>query len=166
MTDVGHSTQSNQVPYGRHAKSEAVATAQSPASTPRFEIHAITDLSYPMAHCRIPVIDHIAVDNVGEELRGAVLQLEVTSAGGSHGGPKEIHLDLAAHAPTILRDVALLLDPASMLAVDEPRPGIIRAALRDAGGAVRAEADKDVTIIVGPLRQTTHSSWPEMLTFR
>ncbi|WP_200900693.1 hypothetical protein [Mycolicibacter heraklionensis] len=124
MPDADHSAQPDQVPYGRHAKLEPaamapLADAQAPVSGPRIEIHAVTDLSYPMAHCRIPVIDHITVD----ELRGAVLHLDVTSADGSHGGPKEIHLDLAAHAPTILRDVALLLDPASMLAVDEPRPG-------------------------------------------
>ncbi|WP_237160384.1 DUF3320 domain-containing protein [Mycolicibacter engbaekii] len=154
MTDANHSAQQDQAPYGRHAKAEPadverLAGTQSPGTGPRMEIHAVTDLSYPMANCRIPVIDHVAIDNVVDELRGAVLQLEVTSADGSHGGPKEIHLDLAAHAPTVLRDVALLLDPASMLGVDEPRPGTIRAVLRDAHGAVRAEAEKDVTILAG-----------------
>ncbi|WP_276759737.1 DUF3320 domain-containing protein [Mycolicibacter arupensis] len=154
MTDADHSVLSDHVPYGRHAKpepdgAESLAEAPSPAAGPRIEIHAVTDLSYPMAHCRIPVIDHLAIDNAGDELRGAVLQLEVTSADGSHGGPKEIHADLAAHAPTTLRGVALLLDPASMLAVDEPRPGTIRAVLRDAAGTVRAEVTKDVTILAG-----------------
>lgn len=154
MTDADHSAQPRQVPYGRHAKAEPVdvaslAQAQSTAAGPRIEIHAVTDLSYPMAHCRIPVIDHISVDNAGDELRGAVLHLEVTSADGSHGGPKEIHLDLAAHAPTLLRDVALLLAPASMLAVDDPRPGTIRAVLTDAEGRERAQAEKDVTILAG-----------------
>jgi len=154
VTDADHSAQPDQAPHGRHAKVEPadverLAGAQSPAAGPRIEIHAVTDLSYPMAQCRIPVIDHLAIDNVGDELRGAVLQLEVTSADGSHGGPKEIHADLAAHAPTTLRGVALLLDPASMLAVDEPRPGTIRAVLRDAAGTVRAEVTKDVTILAG-----------------
>lgn len=145
---------SAQVPYGRHAKPEPddaapLTEAPAPVASPRIEIHAVTDLSYPMAHCRIPVIDHIAIDNAGEELRGAVLQLEVTSAGGSHGGPKEMHVDLAAHAPTTLRDVALLLNPASMLAVDDPRPGAIRAVLTDAAGRELARAEKDVTILAG-----------------
>ncbi|WP_024442652.1 DUF3320 domain-containing protein [Mycobacterium sp. UM_WGJ] len=154
MTDADHRAQPAEAPYGRHAKVEpadvdSLAEAKTPAIGPSIEIHAVTDLSYPMAHCRIPVIDHLAVDNAGDELRGAVLQLEVTSADGSHGGPKEIHLDLAAHSPTILRDVALLLDPASMLAADEPRPGTIRAVLRDVHGSVRAEAEKDVTILAG-----------------
>lgn len=30
---------------------------------PRIDIAAIPDLSYAMAHCRIPVIDHITIDN-------------------------------------------------------------------------------------------------------
>lgn len=131
--------------HGRHAKPEPLASA---AEAPRIEIHAVTDLSYPMAHCRIPVIDHIAVANHGEELRGAVLQLEVIGAGGAQGS-NELHLDLAGHAPTVLRDAALLLDPAAMLAVDDPRPGTIRAVLRDADGTVRAQADKDVTVLAG-----------------
>lgn len=154
MTEAVYGEQLNQTPYGRHAKPESVdaaplATVPPPVTPPRIEIHAVTDLSYPMAHCRIPVIDHIVVDNAGEELRGAVLQLDVTSADGSHGGPQEIHLDLAAHAPTILRDVALLLDPASMLAVDDPRPGTIRAVLTDTTGRELARAENDVTILAG-----------------
>lgn len=154
MTDADHSALPGRGPYGRHAKPEPdefepLTEAQLLTTGPRIEIHAVTDLSYPMAHCRIPVIDHISVDNAGDELRGAVIHLDVTSADGSHGGPKEIHLDLAAHAPTVLRDAALLLDPASMLAVEEPRPGVIRAVLCDAHGTVWAEAEKDVTILAG-----------------
>ncbi|OBH18484.1 DUF3320 domain-containing protein [Mycolicibacter sinensis] len=143
MTAADHDASATS--HGRHAKPEPLASA---AEAPRIEIHAVTDLSYPMAHCRIPVIDHIAVTNHGEELRGAVLQLEVTSAGGTQGS-NELHLDLAGHAPTVLRDAALLLDPAAMLAVDDPRPGTIRAVLRDADGTVRAQADKDVTVLAG-----------------
>lgn len=149
MTDLDHSARPDQVSHGRRAKPEPLVAGQPGPQAPSIEIHAVTDLSYPMAHCRIPVVDHIAVDNLGDELRGAVLHLEVMSANGSHGGPKEIHLDLAAHAPTLLRDVALLLDPASMLAVDEPRPGTIRAVLTDAAGRELARAEKDVTILAG-----------------
>jgi hypothetical protein len=128
---------------GRHE----TPPAPDDASAPRLEIHAIADLSYPMAYCQIPVIDHVTVDNAGEEMRGAVVEIDVVSADGSHGGPREVHLDLAAHKPTTLRDVDLMLDPASMLTVGEPRPGAIRTVLRDAQGAVRAEASKNVTIL-------------------
>lgn len=120
---------------------------ETAAEAPRIAIHAVADLSYPMAHCRVPVIDHITVDNAGGELRGAVLQLDVMSADGAHGESSEIHLDLAAHAPTSLRDVNLLLDPAAMLAVDETRPGAIRATLRDAAGMTLAKESHDVTIL-------------------
>ena len=102
-----------------------------------------------MAHCRIPVVDHITIDGIGSDVRGAVLQVDVVSAAGSHGGPRELHADLAAAKPTILRDVNLALDPASMLTVEDQRPGIIQAVLRDATGTVIAEG-----------RRRTSTSWP------
>jgi hypothetical protein len=119
----------------------------APKATPRIQIHAVADLSYPMAHCRIPVIDHISVDNTDIDLRSAVVEVDVISAAGSHGGPREVFVDLAPQKPTILRDVGLKLDPAVMLQVDEQRPGAIRVVLRDAAGFQLAESLKDVNIL-------------------
>ena len=113
------------------------------------EISAVTDLSYAMAHCRIPVIDHITVRNAGAGQHGAVLEVDVVSAEGSHGGPREIHLDLAAGGITVSRGVDLQLDPGSMLRVDEQCPGKIRAVLRDAAGNLLGEGAVDVTILAG-----------------
>jgi hypothetical protein len=118
---------------------------QTPAA--RIEIHAISDLSYPMAHCRIPVVDHVTIDGIDDELRSAVLEVDVVSAEGSHGGPLELHVDVAAAKPTILRDINLALDPTSMLTVEDQRPGGIVAILRDATGKVIAEASKNVNIL-------------------
>jgi hypothetical protein len=118
-----------------------------PVDAPRIEIHAMSDLSYPMAHCRIPVIDHITIHNTGADLRGAVVEVDVVSALGSHGGPQEIYVDLGANKPTILRDVDLKLDPAAMLRVDEQSPGGIRVVLRDAAGALVSEAVSDVNVL-------------------
>ncbi|RDH77069.1 DUF3320 domain-containing protein [Mycolicibacterium moriokaense] len=117
------------------------------AGAPRIDISAVSDLSYAMAHCRIPVIDHITVDEVSSDLYGAVIEVDVVSAAGSHGGPREIHLDLVANKPTTASNVDLKLEPASMLAVDEQTPGDIRVVLRDATGQVRAEAAKNVNIL-------------------
>ncbi|MBB2769117.1 UNVERIFIED_ORG: hypothetical protein GGE11_000012 [Mycolicibacterium obuense] len=121
----------------------------SAVGAPRIGIQAVTDLSYPMAHCRIPVIDHITVENAEADVRSAVLEVDVVSANGSHGGPQEIFLDLAPNKPTILRNVELKLDPASMLHVDEQSPGVIRAVLRDGGGNALAEETNDVNILAG-----------------
>ncbi|WP_445166987.1 DUF3320 domain-containing protein [Mycolicibacterium sp. Dal123E01] len=138
---------------GKHALAPEVVGAPSaampapPEDAPRIDIAAITDLSYAMAHCRIPVVDHITIDNIGGDQRGAVIEVDVVSADGSHGGPAEIHLDLLAHQPTVLRTVDLKLDPGSMLRVDEQRPGDIRVVLRDNTGAVVAEAAKEVNIL-------------------
>lgn len=125
----------------------AATVAPSRPTAPRIEIHAVTDLSYAMAHCLVPVIDHVTVDNAGAEVHGAVVEVDVVSAEGSHGGPREVYLDLAAHKPTVLRDVDLVLDPASMLRIDEQRPGVIRVVLRDAARKVLAETSKDVNIL-------------------
>lgn len=114
---------------------------------PRIKISAISDLSYAMAHCRIPVIDHITVDNTGGDRQGALIEVDVVSADGSHGGPAEIHLDLLAHQPTVLSAVDLKLDAASMLRVDEQRPGGIRVVLRDNAGDVLAETTRAVNIL-------------------
>ena len=126
---------------------EPQPTPPPPADAPRIDISAIADLSYAMAHCRIPVIDHITVDNTGGDRQGAVLEVDVVSAEGSHGGPAEIHLDLLAHQPTTLQTVDLKLDPASMWSVDEARPGDIRVVLRDSTGEILAETAKEVTIL-------------------
>jgi hypothetical protein len=139
-----------------------VASAEQPAPTEQaaapevsaplshsatIDITAIADLSYAMAHCRIPVIEQITVDNTGGDAHGAVLEIDVVSADGSHGGPREVHLDMGAHQQTVLREVNLKLDPASMLNVDEQRPGDIRAVLKNAAGEVLAEATKPVNIL-------------------
>jgi hypothetical protein len=125
----------------------STATAALAADAPRITISAIADLSYAMAHCRIPVIDHITVDNTGGDRQGAVIEVDVVSAEGSHGGPAEIHLDLLAHQPTVLSSVDLKLDPASMLRIGEQRPGDIRVTLRDNKGVVLADAAKEVNIL-------------------
>ena len=114
-----------------------------PGVGPRIEIAAVTDLSYAMAHCRIPVIESIVIDGATDSVRGAVVEVDVVSADGSHGGPREVNLDLAVNWPTVLRTVDLKLDPASMLNVDEQRPGAIRVVLRDGTGQVLGEAAQD-----------------------
>ncbi|MCB9409353.1 DUF3320 domain-containing protein [Mycolicibacterium sp.] len=118
-----------------------------PGVGPRIEIAAVTDLSYAMAHCRIPVIESIVIDGATDSVRGAVVEVDVVSADGSHGGPREVNLDLAVNRPTVLRTVDLKLDPASMLNVDEQRPGAIRVVLRDGTGQVLGEAAQDVTVL-------------------
>ncbi|MEN4447993.1 DUF3320 domain-containing protein [Mycobacterium sp. SM3041] len=126
------------------------AAAQLPEPGPQsatIQITAIADLSYAMAHCRIPVIEQITVDNTGGEAHGAVLEVDIVSADGSHGGPTELHLDLSAGQQTVLTEINLKLDPASMLSVDEQRPGEIRAVLKNAAGDILAAATKSVNIL-------------------
>lgn len=154
VAETMHKLKSEVSPIALTPPPTAQVVAPVPAPTPeptpdapRIDISAISDLSYAMAHCRIPVIDHITVDNTGGDLQGAVIEVDVVSAEGSHGGPAEIHLDLLAHQPTVLQTVDLKLDPASMWRVNEARPGDIRVILRDDSGEILAEAAKEVTIL-------------------
>ncbi|WP_307856858.1 DUF3320 domain-containing protein [Mycolicibacter acidiphilus] len=124
-----------------------MGTVDDNPGAPRITISAVTDLGYALAHCRIPVVHQITVENPGPARHGAVLDVEIVDATGPHGEPHQLHLDLAENQPTVLRDVNLTLDPASMLAVDEQRPGTIRATLRDNTGAELATAAVDVTIL-------------------
>lgn len=130
-----------------HGVANGAGSAGPGGPGPRIDISAVADLSYAMAHCRIPVIDHITVHNTGVDQRGAVLEVDVVSADGSHGGSREVHLDLAAYKPTVSRSVDLKLDPTSMLRVTDQRPGIIRAVLRNAQGDVIAQSANDVNIL-------------------
>ncbi|PPH07616.1 DUF3320 domain-containing protein [Rathayibacter sp. AY1H3] len=111
------------------------------------EIEAHDELSYAMANARIQPVTRITVRNRGEELRGASLDLEVRDANGSLGGPRTLRLDLAPGQDKSLENVALSLDPARMLAVEQRRPGVIRAVLRTEDGDSVAETSVAVTIL-------------------
>ena len=115
--------------------------------SPEIQISAVTDLSYAMAHCRIPVLDHVTVLNSGKDRSGAVLLVDVVYAEGPLGSPAEVHLDLAADKATVIRSVELRLDPASMLKVTAQVPGQIRVVLKDSLGVELARSVKDVNIL-------------------
>ncbi|HZL07487.1 MAG TPA: Swt1 family HEPN domain-containing protein, partial [Coriobacteriia bacterium] len=83
----------------------------------RIAISALPVLSYAMAHCKIAVVDEISVERRGPELRGASLELDITCAEGSLGGPKVLLLDLVVGQRTTLRGVDLVPDPARMLRI-------------------------------------------------
>ncbi|MGY4645719.1 DUF3320 domain-containing protein [Cellulomonas sp. URHB0016] len=123
------------------------ADPASPSGASTIRVSGLPVLSYAMAHCRVTVIDEIAVTHHGSDVRGASLEVEVTCAGGSLGGPKVLLLDVADGQTTSFRTVGLVLDPASMLAVDEQQPGRIVATLRDPSGLPLATTAKDVQVL-------------------
>ncbi|TFD05523.1 DUF3320 domain-containing protein [Cryobacterium sp. TMT1-66-1] len=118
-----------------------------PAATAHLTITSVPFLSYAMAHCRVPIVDEVVIENLGGEARGASLEVDVVTANGSLGGPKVLLADLGEKQSTVLRAIDLILDPARMLAVEEQRPGVIRATLRDSAGTTLAEASVDVTVL-------------------
>lgn len=110
-------------------------------------LSGIPVLSYAMAHCRVQVIDEIAVAHVGPDTRGATLEVDVVCAAGSLGGPRVLVLDLIDGRTTTLRAIDVVLDPARMLALDTQQPGRIVATLRDADGSTLAIASSDAQVL-------------------
>src|SRR5829696_1949206 len=101
-------------------------------------LEAARVLSYAMAHNGVPVVSRLTVDGVDADVPGARLRLAVADAAGPIGPPREILLDLAAGKPAVLTDLALRLDPAAMLRVEEQRPGTITATLAAGGRSAQA----------------------------
>lgn len=127
--------------------SAATATPTPTPTSATITIRSVPFLSYAMAHCRIPVVDEIVIENLAGETRGASLEVDVMSADGSLGGSKVLLIDLGDKQTTILRTVDLVLDPARMLGVDEQRPGLLRATLRNSSGGLLAGTSVDVEIL-------------------
>ncbi|WP_368496873.1 DUF4011 domain-containing protein [Herbiconiux sp. A18JL235] len=124
--------------------------ASAPASAPERVTLLLTTagvVSYAQANARLSALESVTITNPGPMLRAAALAIEATDAFGSLGTPTTTLIDLAEHATVTLSDLTLYLDPATMLAVDEQRPGRITARLTDTDGTTRAEASADVDVL-------------------
>jgi hypothetical protein len=82
-------------------------------------------LSYAAAHNRLAVINSVTITNDGPAIRGAVVRASAASALGSLTSPTEQYVDLAGHSSVTLTEIALRLDAAEMLLVEERRPASV-----------------------------------------
>ena len=105
------------------------------ATAVELRVAAKTLLSYAMAHNSIPIVDRVEIFNGGSARSGCTVSIEVRDGDGRIGSPHRQLVDLADSAVTVLKDLDLRLDPASMLQLDERRPGSI---------VVRVEYAEDV----------------------
>jgi len=110
-------------------------------------VSALPDLSYAHARNAIPVVDEVVIDYQGAELRGASVEVAAICDMGPLGDPRVVIVDLDGVTPASLRNADLLLDPARMLAVEHPTPGVVQVTLRDAEGTVIGSCDTDVTVL-------------------
>lgn len=104
-------------------------------------------LSYALAHNAVPVVDEVVIDYDGPEMRGASVEVAVTCALGPLGDPKVVIADFDGAAVTTLRNADLRVDPARMLAVDTPMPGLITVILRAPDGATVATYEARVDVL-------------------
>ena len=118
-----------------------------PAPTPESRSPRSPLLSYAHAHNAIPVVTSITIEHDGEELRGASLEVEVLCQLGLLGDPRVVIVDLDGAAPTILRNIDLLLDPARMFAVESPMPGAVVVTLRNSENEILSRQKTEVQIL-------------------
>ncbi len=108
-------------PTARSGQPTATATPPASASSARLSLDAVTELSYAMAHARIVPVQEVRVSYAGPELRGASLEIEASTAGGSLGAqgrdprPRARSQDAHGARPASL-------DPGPMLKVDTEQP--------------------------------------------
>lgn len=117
------------------------------AATVTLSVSTLPDLSYAHARNSIAIVDEVTIDYRGEEMRGASVEVEAISRLGSLGDPKVAIVDLDGTTPTRLRNTDLLLDPARMLAVENPVDGVVRVTLRSPSGNVLSYKDAEVTVL-------------------
>lgn len=113
----------------------------------RISIATIPILSYAHAHNSIPVVTSITIAHNDEELRGASLEVEVLCQLGPLGDPRIVMVDLDGSAPTVLRNVDLLLDPARMFAVESPMSGAVVVTLRNSDNEILSLQKTKVQIL-------------------
>src|SRR4051794_23702856 len=97
------------------------------------EITSTPVLSYALAHNRVPVVNRLALTTCGGAVRGAAVRLSVRDAEGPIAQGVELLVDLDEGRTTVLTDIALVIDPAAMLQVDDQRPGVIEVEVECAG---------------------------------
>lgn len=124
----------------REARSNKDVSATLRAST-------LPDVSYAHARNAIAIVDEVAVDYRGPELRGASVEIEAICRLGSLGDPKVVIVDLDGMSPTTLRNADLVLDPSRMLTIEHPTDGFVRVSLRDPSGAIIATQDTPITVL-------------------
>ncbi|MCS5713515.1 DUF4011 domain-containing protein [Herbiconiux sp. CPCC 205716] len=140
----------SRVPEGAGERETTATTA-----TARLELTTAGVVSYALANARLSALEAVTITNDGPARRGAALEIEATDAFGSLGAPSTTLIDLAEHATITLDERTLHLDPATMLAVDEQRPGRITARLSDADGTLIAQAAADVDVLAASQWRTT-----------
>jgi hypothetical protein len=91
------------------------------------ELAAVPVVSYAMAHNRVSVVTRLVLRNHGVDLRAVTVRLAVRDAEGGLSVPWQRLVDLPVHGEVRFEDVDLFLDPATMLQVEEQRPGTVIA---------------------------------------
>ena len=139
------------------ASSTAVSSTAEPAAVPLGVVAPVGSavtvclavvpvLSYAAAHNRLAVINSVTITNNGPAIRGAVVRASAASALGSLTSPTEQYVDLAGYSSVTLTEIALRLDAAQMLLVEERRPASVNIVI-ESDGVTLADAHAEVELL-------------------
>ncbi|MCZ2818614.1 DUF4011 domain-containing protein [Modestobacter sp. VKM Ac-2984] len=123
---------------------EGPAAASSPSVSVELTVSPV--VSYALAAHAVPVVSRLVLAGSASTLRGGVLRLSVRDAQGDLGPTVERLVDLEAGRSTVLDDVGLTLDPATLCQGQESRPGWVHVELA-AADQVLAEHRVPVTVL-------------------
>ncbi len=121
-------------------------TATTNVSAVRLRVTAKSVLSYAMAHNRVPIVDRIELHYTGPDVNGATVHVEVRDAHGLLSAPCTGLVDLTSGAVTVLQDVPVAVNPATMLQVEEQRPGTVVVRV-EKDGTLLGEHETDIQLL-------------------
>ncbi|KGH45629.1 DNA helicase [Modestobacter caceresii] len=124
--------------------SEGPAAASSPSVSVELRVSPV--VSYALAALAVPVVSRLTLAGSTSTVRGAALRLSVQDAQGELAPAVERLVDLEAGRTTVIDDVGLTLDPATLRQGGERRPGWVQVELA-AAGQVLAEHRVPVTVL-------------------
>lgn len=127
---------------------EATATSVATSTTDiSLAIEMLEFVSYAIAHIGVPIISSITVNNTGDQLTEATLELELTSSTNAVHCIEVQMLDIDAGKTTTISNPRLRIDPSQMMDVDELTPATLTVSLRDSAGKVLGHTAQPVSLI-------------------
>ncbi|WP_281425388.1 DUF3320 domain-containing protein [Modestobacter italicus] len=107
--------------------------AQPSPSPVTVDLTVVPVLSEALAHSAVPVVSRLTLTSTDSSLQGATLRVSLHDAQGPIGAAVERLVDLDAARPTVLGDVGLTLDPATVPQGPDERPGWVHVGLESSG---------------------------------
>ncbi len=119
-----------------------------PTSRVRIDADARQVVSLAMVHNDVPLLRSLRLHNSGDARRGAEVSVAVRDSEGTLSLPSVALVDLPEQGSSHVNQLALRMDSAAMMELEERRRGSLEVEVRHAGGTL-AQWSQDVAILAG-----------------